>query len=604
MFFQHPRSIRSTLFWPYTLLMVAAFTLLLAYFAQLELEKIEKSTLAAIQSGVNAISENADADINNLDTVAQNIIYSNLIKERFATYVERQPYQGADQEQEEYTQLQNVQILQDLLIAMLGPNRPVDQIYLYPLEGGQFGTGLDPTQTELNVWQQPWYEQAMEKEGGKVIYSGEDEKIGRYFSYPEGRQFLSLIRVFYSNANVPQGIVEVKKSFRGIYDAINNFQTTYESSLYLYGPDGRLLYPFEEEQERDYLALAESAISEEYLSEDGVYILHKTSESSGITAVAAVSKAKLMEPVYLYIKTTLLIMLVVVLLTVLISYIISQVISKPLKAIDTEVRQFEIMSYGERQDDLAEIKTGVTEINNLYAALRTMQLRAKASMDRELQLQQRELQSKILALQAQMNPHFLYNSLATIQAMADEGMDAEIQEMCQEIARMLRYISADSEQLVSIATELDHTWDFYRCMKLRFGENLEMYVEVAPEMEQLQIPKLCLQLLVENAIKFTSKRVQPPWRIEITGNRNGDWWELHIADNGCGFEAEDLQSLNERIRQINESGLLPGLELNGMGILNVFIRFKLLYGENYIFKLCNRTGGGAMVTIGGKMDGT
>ena len=82
--------------------------------------------------------------------------------------------------------------------------------------------------------------------------------------------------------------------------------------------------------------------------------------------------------------------------------------------------------------------THITELNALYDAFLKMQNKVKLSINRELTLQQREMQARMLALQAQMNPHFLYNSLSTIQAMAVEGMDRQIMDMCQSMSRILR----------------------------------------------------------------------------------------------------------------------------------------------------------------------
>ena len=90
------------------------------------------------------------------------------------------------------------------------------------------------------------------------------------------------------------------------------------------------------------------------------------------------------------------------------------------------------------------------------------------------------MQARMLALQAQMNPHFLYNSLSTIQAMADEGMDRQIMDMCQSMSRILRYISSDKEQLVTVDQEIKYTIDFLKCMKARFDDDL-IYNIVIPD---------------------------------------------------------------------------------------------------------------------------
>ncbi|MCL2320583.1 MAG: ATP-binding protein, partial [Oscillospiraceae bacterium] len=103
--------------------------------------------------------------------------------------------------------------------------------------------------------------------------------------------------------------------------------------------------------------------------------------------------------------------------------------------------------------------------------------------------------------------------------------------------------------------------------------------------------------LVENAVKFSSVN-RPPYHISITGEKSDEYYTLSIADNGPGFSEKELQNLAKKIAEIDVSGLLPSLEISGMGLLNVYIRYKLLHRGDIIFKLENHLPHGARVTIG------
>ena len=91
----------------------------------------------------------------------------------------------------------------------------------------------------------------------------------------------------------------------------------------------------------------------------------------------------------------------------------------------------------------------------------------------------------------------------------------------------------------------------------------------------------------------------PPYRIRIEGTVSGDRYELRIRDNGPGFEEETKKALTEQMEEIRRTSTLPSLKINGMGILHVYIRFRLLYDE-FCFRLENNPEGGACVTIGAK----
>ena len=231
-----------------------------------------------------------------------------------------------------------------------------------------------------------------------------------------------------------------------------------------------------------------------------------------------------------------------------------------------------------------------------------MQIKAQQSMEHEITLQNQEMQSRMLALQSQMNPHFLYNSLATIQSMADEHMDNEIHLVCQNISNILRYISSDKELLVPLKLEVENTIDYLQCMKVRYDSDLIFEISIPDEMLEIKIPKLCLQLIVENSIKFTTKSIKPPWKVKISGKITNSYWEIAISDNGKGFSQSDIDDLNNKIDEINKTGLLPNLEIRGMGLMNIYIRFKLLYKGSHIFRINNLATGGALLTIGGKTD--
>ncbi|MBQ6967628.1 MAG: hypothetical protein IJP84_06975 [Lachnospiraceae bacterium] len=80
------------------------------------------------------------------------------------------------------------------------------------------------------------------------------------------------------------------------------------------------------------------------------------------------------------------------------------------------------------------------------------------------------------------------------------------------------------------------------------------------------------------------------------------YWEISVTDNGPGFSAKDIEELNKKIEYVNETEMLPSLEINGMGLMNIYIRFKSLYDGKHIFRISNDASGGAMVIIGGEYD--
>ena len=592
----------STLFIPYTILFILSFVVLIVFFVSDQSRKIRLNSVASIENTLSSTTDRLDQMVTSLETVSQNVIYSNLIKDHFYTYVHKEPETSP---KTQYSDLQNINILYDLITTMIGPNAPVDQINLYGLNNGTFSVGLNNETNYESVKSKPWYQKLNGNNSDKYIFLDQDEDLAPFFSYKEGRYFLSLVRKYYNSpVNAPQGIIEVKKSMNGFINMIHSTNYSYGEKLYVVSKEGDVIYPFD--QKADALKYLKAIGNEQIASSlskdvpnhymDGQYIFHQVSSYSGFTVIAVVDESNFMRPIYEYIRTNLFVLFFVCIAIIGVSYIISKRISTPLGEMYTNVSEFKLDS-----KDLAplpEIQTPILELDALYQALIAMQTAAKHSMNNELHLQQKEMQSRMLALQAQMNPHFLYNSLSTLQAMAEEGMNDEIQMMCKNMSDILRYISSDSQQLVSLTEEIKHTKAYLDTMQVRYAGQLFYNISIPEELNEIRLPKLCIQLIVENAIKFTTQK-RSPWNISITGYKQATHWEVQIKDNGPGFSAEDLKHLEEKIREIDQTGVLPNLEINGMGLMNIYIRFKLLYDGRHIFRLSNAIPNGAIVTIGG-----
>lgn len=605
-----PRNIQSFLFITYFYILFAVFIIFMSFFIFSETRKIKNNAFQLIDQNVNTITSYIDEEANTLDTVAQNIAYSNLIKERFTNYIKYAANFSVADQNKAYDNIQNTKALIDMLTAIIGPNQPVVQIYLYSLNKGAFGVGLDTSTSNQSVQELSWYIPFMSSKQYSLLSCDIDERLARFYSYEDGANFISLYRMYYNYYNIPQGIIEVKNPISFLTNKIKATIKTYDETIFIFDSDGRSIYPkLSGTEYTDYytsISLQKKPVNTETVSsyryDKNTYLFYKTSEKTGFTVAVTVTNSNLLKPIYEYIRVNLIILGMIAVATLLLSYITARIITTPITKIYRQVQSFRLDMANSGKNYFTDIDTHIIEFNTLYSALITMQQKAQKSMEREITLQNQEMQSRMLALQSQTNPHFLYNSLATIQSMADEHMDEEIHLLCQNISNILRYISSDKELLVPMKLELDNTLDYLQCMKVRYEDDLLYEIAIPDEMLKVRIPKLCLQLIVENSIKFTTKAIKPPWRITICGTITSTYWELSISDNGSGFSEAEIEALNKKIDEINKTGLLPNLEISGMGLMNIYIRFKLLYKGSHIFRISNLAKGGALVTIGGKID--
>ena len=605
-FFNHThkkRSVQKTLQYVFFFLIFVIFLAYISYYAVSESRKIKSRAFEAIGNDVGTTSAFTDEDIENINTVMQNVAYSNLVKEHFLEYLNK----PVSDTKGEYSSMKNIEVLTDLLTAIIGPSRPVDQIYLYTLDKGYVGVGLDNANSDGSVRDMPWYEDLMKSGNNKIIFCDEDKRLEKYFTYSEGSRFITVCSVYLSTFYSQQGVVEIKHSISSLISKLKNIDTgTYNERIYIFDPNGNIIYNSSDDSHGyEYY----NEISSENIPSDvpqhidykkSTHLFAQISSYSGFMTVIATDNRDLYRPIYDFIKAYLLLFLGFVILVLVLSYAVSRIITIPVMKMYTQIsglhKEGELFLEGK----LERIDTNIIELDTLYSAVVDMHDRAQLSAKREIALNNQRLQSQILALQSQMNPHFLYNSLATIQAMADEGMNDEVVTMCQTISRILRYISSNKDPLVNISDDIAHARDYLECMKMRYGDDLKYEIDIPEEMMNIKIPKLCLQLIAENSIKFATKSVKPPWRIKISGKITGIYWEISVRDNGEGFSEDDIKEINEKTEYINETEMLPDLEINGMGLMNIYIRFKTLYRGKHIFKISNATDGGAIVTIGGE----
>ena len=186
------------------------------------------------------------------------------------------------------------------------------------------------------------------------------------------------------------------------------------------------------------------------------------------------------------------------------------------------------------------------ELEALQLAFQNMQRKLRQSMDEALEARAHELQATLLALQSQMDPHFVYNMLTTIGIMAEEGMTHEIATSVENMTHLLRYISSGKSSVVTVEEEIEYARRYVECMKLRFRGSLFCDIELPPGLMRVTVPKLIIQPIIENAMKY-ALRGRPPWHIAIRGEMVDGRWQVCISDDGPGFDGESLSELRRRI---------------------------------------------------------
>lgn len=199
--------------------------------------------------------------------------------------------------------------------------------------------------------------------------------------------------------------------------------------------------------------------------------------------------------------------------------------------------------------------------------------RLSRSLENEREANTRQREAEIAALEAQINPHFLYNLLDTINWMAIDRDEYEISNSISALAFILRYGIDNSNGIVSVREECEwlKKYLFLQQTRLKYAFQCEMHIE--PEIMECKIHKLLLQPFVENAILHGFEGVERTYFLSLSMRKEGSGIHIEIYDNGKGIQRELVEQMNR--------GIFPQTEeKNHIGMENAITRIHMYYGED------------------------
>jgi two-component system sensor histidine kinase YesM len=296
---------------------------------------------------------------------------------------------------------------------------------------------------------------------------------------------------------------------------------------------------------------------------------------------------------------TIIMALFIGLVSILVIRLLSLRVTAPIGQLITRIEQTNLDNLDPSPDPGLAIEYTDDEFVQLWNSYHNLLKRLNHARRQEEQMSLLHLQAEFDALQAQVNPHFIYNVLNVISHRGVINHDEEICGICEKLASMLRYAAGTSQRLVSIREELDYLEGYLYLLKTRYRDKLEYTISAADGVLEQRIPKIVLQQFIENSITHGFKNSSQAMVLSVRGWIAGDYWYMEVRDNGGGFSETAKAALEKRMAEIKsrvgEANL--NLDIGGMGLLNIYTRFLILFGDAVIFRLTNAAEG-AVVTIG------
>lgn len=277
--------------------------------------------------------------------------------------------------------------------------------------------------------------------------------------------------------------------------------------------------------------------------------------------------------------------------SILCSAIFSNLITKPIVKLAKKMRNFtlgkETVSWNKKRHD---------EIGILEQSFSLMSERNKDLIKQQFQTKLEKRNAQLRALQAQINPHFLYNTLQVISGMAIKKGVKEIYLVTIALSDILRYSINFSKEIVYVRDEIQYLKSYITIQNERFDNRINLHIDIAPEVEDCLVPKLILQPMLENSFTHGLPEKSGDWYINVIGRLNTeDDLEFICEDNGIGIPDERLKEINVMLNKDADEALGEGSHI---GLCNVDARIRLRYsGEQYGVKIESKEKMGTKVIL-------
>lgn len=284
------------------------------------------------------------------------------------------------------------------------------------------------------------------------------------------------------------------------------------------------------------------------------------------------------------IRYAILIILFGTMFLIAIFVLISAKITKPIKELERSMKMVE-----EGQLDVSSNISGAEEIMHLSNAFNLMIARIKQLMDQIVLEQESKRKSELNALQAQINPHFLYNTLDSIVWMAENGKSQEVIGMVTALARLFRISISRGKNIITVEQELEHAKNYLIIQKIRYKNKFQYEIKAQEEVLKCHTVKLILQPIIENAIYHGIEYMVDEGFISISAGKFENKLLFEVTDNGLGMAPETIEKLLYSDQKDNKG--------TGVGVKNVHERIRLTYGEEYGINIESELEAGTKVKI-------
>ncbi|MDA3811276.1 MAG: sensor histidine kinase [Spirochaetaceae bacterium] len=575
-------TLESRIYIIFTLMMFAAIFIMQLVFFRFTISTVRNSTLDNNHTLLRQLVVQVDSYITGMERISQAIVDDSQIQ----AFLTNSP----EFESDSYDDIQK------RLIHYIEARDDISNILVVG-HNGAIITG-DP-EAIINPWtpisEKDWYKEALELNGQTRVSTSyvQNVLVGQYswvvslsreIISAESSRSLGVLLVdlkFNRIDELCRSLVIGRKGYDFIIDKKGN---------YVFHPTQQLVYSnIKSEPTESILSLLSQTDQKTYKDGERYFMV----ETSGLTGWNIVSVTHDSDIVTDWRSVQIIYALIGLLLFLIIGLAtnrISSGITKPVRKLQEIMKTVETGEF-----HLVGAISGTNEIRELahdYDIMvgRIMELVAANTKEQEL-----KRKSDLKALQAQINPHFLYNTLDSIIWMGEMGQNREVVKMTSALSKLFRISISKGHEIITIRDEIAHVQSYLTIQEMRYQDKFNYLIDIDPELHDQPILKITLQPLVENAIYHGIKESDGQGFIRITGSIENEMIVLNVQDNGNGMNRNELDQLNLGMDISPENR--SKLSSQGMGLRNVHQRIRLYFGEQYGLNCTSIPGEGTNISV-------
>lgn len=534
---------------------------------------IQKEMYEMRSQVLKEVGNNISILLSNVETIGDNIVVDNRLTDILST-PESEFKSDKDIIKEKNSYVEGLLVDQ---VWKYGKFNMKPELYIIGENGLTYSTYSKTKYDTKNIKNEKWYDEIVKANGETVLINTykDENGIGPYKNiFKMGRLIKDLI------TNETLGVLIMDISETMLYDRYSDM-LDYGTSIYIVDSHEKIISSKDKRLiGTNYQHVIKQNSDNYSVTKNNMEIISNIDEY-GWSIIQEVPLNIMKQVSNQIVNSTVFIIVLVSIIALIISYALSVWITKPIIEIKNKMDK---VMYGDLKAKVDVDRSD--EIGELQKSFNSMVMWLDSSIENIKKYEKQKRVAELSFLQAQINPHFLYNTLSGIRFLISMNKTEQAEEMLYRFTKLLRSILPKSSEMIRLEDEIENIKNYVELQKMRYPDCFEITYEIDDEINDFNVPSFILQPIVENAILYSMEKENNKGRISLAGYKTQEGIRIIINDNGIGMSKDKVESVLKKEASVNR-----------VGVINVHERIVLNYGINYGLEIDSIEGRGTKVTF-------